>query len=198
MTREGRLIPAENGLSLSVNIVDPILLVLLSLFALRGYFRGLFREGFSLLGLFVGFMAAVRYAEPVAALGTDYWKFSPIILKAITFVVLLFVVYFTFSLGGWLLHRGSKFLFLQAVNRMGGVILGMGKGAAILALIIFVLSSYSWIPREARQKIDESYLGPPLYQFARVIIRSGKANLLPQDESRTNNRANVGFFGESG
>ena len=100
-----------------MNIIDIILLVLLSLFALRGYFKGLFRESFSLLGLFVGFMVAVRYVEPGTALLKGYWEFSPIILKAIVFIFLLFIVYFVFNLAGWLLHRSAKLLFLQGVLR---------------------------------------------------------------------------------
>ena len=77
-----------------MNIVDPILLGLLLFFALRGYFKGLFRETFSLLGLVVGFMVAVRYDEPVAALWAESWKPSYFLLRAITFVALFFLAYF--------------------------------------------------------------------------------------------------------
>ncbi|MGH7772199.1 MAG: CvpA family protein [Candidatus Binatia bacterium] len=167
-----------------MNIIDPILLVLLSLFTLRGYFKGLFRESFSLLGLIIGFMVAIRYDEPGAVLLANTWKFSFIILRAIAFIALFFAVYFVFSLVGWLLHRSAEFLFLQAVNRVGGLALGMGKGAAVLSLIIFFLGSSSLIPDKTRQRIDGSYLAPPLYQLAQGLIRIGKANLFPQGEAR--------------
>ncbi len=177
-----------------MNIIDSILVVILCFFALRGYFKGLFREVFSLLGLLIGFMVAVRYDEPVAALWGEYWEFSPIVLRAITFVGLIFVVYFGFSLTGWLLHRSAKLLFLQAVNRVGGIVLGMGKGAAIMALIIFYLGSSSWIPQKTKQNIDESYLVPPLSQFARGLIRFGKVNFLPREESQAHDREGFAFF----
>lgn len=168
-----------------MNIIDIILLVLLSLFALRGYFKGLFRESFSLLGLFVGFMVAVRYVEPGAALLKGYWEFSPIILKSIVFILLLFIVYFVFNLAGWLLHRSAKLLFLQGVNRAGGIVLGAGKGAAILALVIFLGSSGSWIPQKARQSMNGSYLIPLFNQLGQRLIGFGKSNLFPQGKSRT-------------
>lgn len=173
------------------NIIDPILLVLLSLFALRGYFKGLFREIFSLVGLFAGFMVAVRYGESVAALWMGYWKFSFIILKAITFIVLFFTVYFIFSLAGWLLHRFAKFLFLQGVNRAGGILLGTGKGAAILALIIYFLISSSLMPGNI---MDASYLTPPLHQFGQGLIRIGKVTLLPQEGLPPQEKERPGFF----
>jgi len=168
-----------------LNIIDPILLVLLSLFAVRGYFKGLFREGFSLLGLFIGFMVAVRYDEPVAALWMHIWESSLLVVKAVTFVALFFVVYFIFSLAGWLLHRSAKLFFLDAVNRVGGVLLGTGKGAAILALILFSLGSSPLMPQKTRQRLDQSYLAPPLYQFAQGLIQVGRATLLsPESQVR--------------
>ena len=164
-------------------------MVLLSLFALRGYFKGLFRETFSLAGLIVGFMVAVRYDEPVAALWTHYWKSSFILLRAVTFVGLFFIIYITFGLAGWLLHRAAKVLLIQTVNRMGGILMGAGKGAAVLALIIFLLASFPLMPPKAKQRLDQSYLAPPLHQFAEFLIRIGKANLLPADDSEAQERA---------
>lgn len=166
-----------------MNIVDPILLVVLSLFALRGYFKGLFRESFSLLGLVVGFMVAVRYDEPVAALWAESWKASLIVLKLVAFAGLFFAVYFLFSLIGWVLHRSAKVLFLQGINRVGGVLLGAGKGAAILALAVFFLISSPFVSQQARQKADRSYLVPPLHFIGAELIRVGKSSILPRDDS---------------
>jgi len=179
-----------------LSIVDPILLVLLSLFALRGYFKGLFRESFSLLGLLIGFMVAVRYDEPVAALWADYWKASLIVLRAVTFIGLFFVIYFVFSLTGWLLHRSAKLLFLQGVNRVGGILLGAGKGAAVLALIVFFLASSPLIPQQTRQKIDQSYLVPPLHYIGEGLIRVGKTSILPRDDAPARDGSTVPSNGE--
>src|SRR5215510_8771173 len=99
--------------SAPVNWIDLILLVVLFLFGLRGYFKGLFRETFSLGGLVIGFMVAVRYDEAVAAWAGFYWNVSSIFLKGVAFVVIFFVVYFIFAVAGWLLHRAAKVLFLQ-------------------------------------------------------------------------------------
>ena len=177
-----------------MNIIDPILLVLLSLFALRGYFKGFFRESFSLLGLLIGFMVAVRYDEPLALFWSDYWKFSLLLLRVITFAGIFFVIYFTFSLSGWLLHRSAKLLFLQTVNRIGGIMLGMGKGAAILALVIFFLTSSPLISQKTRQKIGESYLAAPLHQIAQGLIRIGKANILAPEGSADRDENGISYF----
>jgi membrane protein required for colicin V production len=76
-----------------VNWVDLTLISLFSLFGLRGYFKGLFREIFSLAGLVVGFMAAVHYNQPIAAILESYWEAPPQVHKAIAFVAVFFVLY---------------------------------------------------------------------------------------------------------
>ena len=164
-----------------MNWIDLTLLTVLALFGLRGYFRGLFREVFSLAGLVAGFIAAVRYAEPVAALGQSYWNVSSLLLKGTAFVLVFFGVYFCFSLLGWLLHKSEKMVFLRTLNRFGGIAVGIGKGAAITALVVFFLNSASWMPQSARDKFDRAYLVSPLSHLADGLIRIGREKLLPKE-----------------
>ena len=164
-----------------MNWIDLTLLAVVALFGLRGYFRGLFREIFSLVGLVAGFMVASRYNEAATSLGRNYWNPSPLLLKGAAFVVIFFIVYFLFNIGGWLLHQSVKPLFLQTVNRLGGVIVGIGKGAAITALIIFFARSSSWLPQSTRDKFDGAYLVSPLSRLGDGLIRVGKERLLPKE-----------------
>lgn len=166
-----------------MNWVDIALLAILSLFGLRGYFKGLFREVCSLCGLVVGFMVAVRYEDRAAALGVPYWTGSPFILKGVAFIAIFFVVYFVFSLAGWLIHHSEKVLFLQTVNRVGGIALGLGKGAAVMALIIFALHTASWVPHSTRMELDGSYLVPQLARLGEGMIRIGKEKLLSEEKA---------------
>ena len=123
---------------------------MLALFGLRGFFRGLFREVFSLLGLIAGFMIAVAFLPAAASYAAAFWKAPPLFLKGAVFVVIFFLVYFVFSLMGWLLHRSESLLFLKTVNRAGGIAVGLGKGTAIIALMVFFLSEPGY-PKPARR-----------------------------------------------
>lgn len=167
-----------------MNWIDVTLLVVLLLFGLRGYFRGLFREVFSLFGLAAGFIGAARYAESVGAVIATYWSGPPIILKGLGFVICFFVIYVLFNLTGWFLHRSAKALFLQTVNRFGGIVLGLGKGVALAALAVFAVTSTTLVPRAAREKLEQSYLVSPLANLADALIRFGKANVFIQESSQ--------------
>ena len=166
-----------------MNWVDLTVLAVLALFGLRGFFRGLFREVLSLSGLIVGFMLAVAYDQDVAAYLSRLWTASPIVLKGTAFIAIFFLVYFLFSLAGWVLHRSEKFLFLRTLNRSGGIALGIGKGAAVAALTIFVLTSAAWLPQSTRDNIESAYLNAPLSRIAEHLVRLGKENLLSNEDA---------------
>lgn len=167
-----------------MNPIDPILLVVISLFGLRGFFKGLFREGFSLLGLFFGFFTAVHFDEVLAAWCQDSWHLPLILLKSIAFVSLFFAVYLAFAVLGWVLQRWAKAVFLEPLDRTGGAVLGLGKGTAVLALILFLLASFPFGSPRMKQSIDETYLGWGLYQLGHEMVAAGKASLSPTEVER--------------
>jgi len=124
-------------------------------------------------------MVAVRYDEPLAALLAPHWNHSFLFLRALVFVALFFSVYILSSLVGRLLHRSAGALFLQGLNRIGGVFLGATKGMALIACMVFFLLSSPFLPQPMRQSMDESYLTSPLYHLALVLIGMGKSVLFP-------------------
>lgn len=176
-------LPIFPGRFSPVNWVDLILLGLFALFGLRGYFRGFFRELFSLVGLVAGFMVAVAYDQEIAALFPAHWRVSPFLQKGVAFVSIFFIVYFALNLIGWLLHRSEKLLFLKALNRTGGIALGLGKGAALCALAVFLLNSNSLLSQPARENFAGSYLVRPLAKFGQDLFRFGKEKIFPGDST---------------
>src|SRR5438093_5861066 len=120
-----------------------------------------------------GLLGGVRYDLSIAAVAGAYWSASPLVLKGVAFVTLFFVVYFLLNLTGWLLHRSEKILFLQTLNRVGGVVIGIGKGSALTALIVLLVSSASWVPHTTRDEIEGAYLISPLSPIGDGILRIG-------------------------
>jgi hypothetical protein len=96
------------------------------------------------------------------------------------------VVYVLFNLAGWFLHRCAALLFLGTVNRLGGVLLGFGKGTALAGLVLLAVTSTTLIPPYARDTLESAYLVPPLSRLADNLIRFGRSHVLAQahDEDR--------------
>ncbi len=167
-----------------MNWVDLILLGVFALFGFRGFFRGFFREFVSLAGLVAGFMVAVAYDQNLAALVSNHWRMSPLLLQGISFVTLFFVGYFLLNLAGWLLHRSEKLLFLTTLNRTGGIALGLGKGAAVIALTIVTLNSTSLLPGPSRDDFASSYLVEPLSRLGQGLIHFGRDKVFAGEGSQ--------------
>ena len=163
-----------------MNWIDLILLTVLALFGCRGYFRGLFREVFSILGLIAGFTLAVRYDERIASIIHGHWDLPSFVIKGTAFIAIFFASYFVCSLVGWLLHRSERAIFLRTINRFGGVAIGLTKGIAITALAVSFLSSASWLPRTTRDKFEHASLISPLSDLAVSLIRLSREKLLPK------------------
>ncbi len=164
-----------------MNIIDSVLVLLLCLFGLRGYFKGLFREAFSFLGLVIGFATSLRYERWVAESLTAYHYLPEVLIKPVSFVAIFILVYFAFSLTGWMLHRFAQFLLLHGVDRAGGVLIGTGKGLAILALFLFLLNTFPLLPQPVANKLKQSYLAGMLAHAAGGVLKAQKHKILFPD-----------------
>ena len=155
-----------------MNGVDLALVFLLSISALRGYWRGFFRETFGLLALLGGIAVAIQFAAFGAGLLQQYFRIPPPIDAGVAFVVIFILLHSAVNLIGVLLDRLASALFLRGVNRFAGAVLGAGKGAAILGLLLLFLHLFPLVPGLDQQVMD-STIGRPLVEAAGDAIRLG-------------------------
>ncbi len=153
-----------------MNGVDLALGILLSICALRGYWRGFFRETFGLLALIGGVAAAVELAPLGTAMLQQYLHLPSAVDAGLAFIGIFVVVHTGINLIGVLLDRLTRALFLRGLNRLGGAVLGAGKGAAVLGLVLLFLHLFPLIP-ELDGQIMSSAIGRPLVSAAGNVIR---------------------------
>jgi len=163
-----------------MNGVDLALALLLAVCALRGYWRGFFRESFGLLALIAGIAAAARFASLGAGVLQDYVRLPAAVDAGLAFVAIFVIVHTLVNLIGVLLDRLSAALFLRGINRLAGAALGAGKGAAVLALVLLFFHLFPVIP-ELDGQIMSSSIGRPLVNVAGDVIRLGLQPTAPQD-----------------
>jgi len=115
---------------------DLVCLAVLALFALLGLFRGLVRQIFGLLGFVGGLLLARFFAGPLAE-GYHGDLRVPVAVAAAIFGLALFLIAeIVAKVAGNLLH-GMLGSFTGAVNRVGGLGLGLAKGG----LLVWALAS---------------------------------------------------------
>jgi uncharacterized membrane protein required for colicin V production len=159
-----------------MNRIDVALVVLLLLCAVRGFWRGVFRESFGFLGLIAGLAAALRFAEVASTALSEAipgWGALPEAARlGIAFVATFIVVQTFFTLFGYLLDRTLGSLAMRRISHAAGALFAIAKGGAVLAFVLLFLHLFPVVPG-LDEPIMESRLGRPLVSAASSVIRAG-------------------------
>lgn len=120
---------------------DLCMVLLVVFFAVKGLFRGFSGEVFSLAGIIGGIYFGLAYADPADAVLRGYFPaLSPSLSRIIAIAVIFFVVCVVCALAGKLFRALLSLVSLSTLDRLCGFLLGVVKGAAIVVLIVVLLT----------------------------------------------------------
>jgi uncharacterized membrane protein required for colicin V production len=161
-----------------MNAIDVALVILLLVCALRGTWRGVFREGFGFAALLLGVLVALRVANAGAtwlSARTPAGELNGSALLGVAFVVIFMAVSTLINLVGiacdQLFGRGA----LRIPSRILGAGFALGKGAAVLALVLLFFHLFPVVP-SLDQQITGSRLARPMVSAAGAALRAGWRN----------------------
>ena len=125
-----------------MNYLDVIIGLILLLFAYKGLKKGLIVEAFSLAAFLIGIYGAM-YLSDITAKGLAKIIDAPqeimtIIAFIITFIILAILVTFI----GKLISKIVEALFLGFIDKIGGFVFGIVKGALLISILILVLNFF--------------------------------------------------------
>ncbi len=164
-----------------MNEIDVALVVLLLICALRGFWRGFFRESCGFFSLIIGIVAALRYAEAGAALLATRIELSDLpatVRLGIAFVGIFAVVNTAGTILGFLCDRLFGSGARRRVTRVGGAVFGLGKGGAVLAFVLLFFYLFPVLPGLDRQIMD-SQIARPMVAAASAVLRVGWQGAAP-------------------
>jgi uncharacterized membrane protein required for colicin V production len=155
-----------------MNGVDAALVVVLVGCALRGWWRGFFRECFGLLALVVGISAALRFGVGGEAALQPHLRLPAPVAAGIAFVAIFVVVHAVINVVGVLLSRLTTTATRGTINGVGGALLGAGKGAVVLAFLLLFLHLFPVVSAIDPRVMGSSF-GRSLVGIASNAIRIG-------------------------
>ena len=124
-----------------MNPFDILIIVILGYSLVRGLFRGLVKEVSSVIGVLGGFYAAYTYYKDLAGF------LSGIIneisyLHISSFLIIFCGVLILVSVLGVIIKYLLNIAFLGWVDRIGGVVFGLAKGALIVCVLFISLTAF--------------------------------------------------------
>jgi membrane protein required for colicin V production len=155
-----------------MNGLDFIFLAILAFTGIRVFGRGLLKEFVSVFGLLIALSVATFSYQPAAA------SLEPFIAKETYAAVTAYVLIFLLCLGGiTLLGLGLQSLFqspmLSGLGRLGGLALGLVKGAILCSLLLIILVK---VLTPESEFVSHSRTRPYLKEFSQTI-----ASLVPEE-----------------
>lgn len=159
-----------------MNTVDLIVVIALIVFTLLGFMRGFIQEVGSIVGLFLGFFVAGKFAWPVAHYIRGGFVQYPAIADALSYIAGFFLVFILVTfVFGLLVKTVDKLFnlfailpFLKTINRLGGSVIGLLEGVLFIAVLAFMVTSLPTNFFFAKQ-ISESTSAPIFLTIANVM-----------------------------
>ncbi len=155
-----------------MNRLDIAIIIVVMIFAVRGFWRGFLRECFALVGLIAGIAAAIMFSDGVAAALTEWVKLPPPACAAIAFLGIFLVLQTTITVVGILLDRITKSVFVGGLNRTAGACFAIAKTGVVIAFVLLFLHLFPVVPKFDDQ-VASSSIARPMVSAAGTIIRAG-------------------------
>lgn len=130
-----------------MGITDIVLLIIIGVFGVKGYFRGFVAEAFGLLGLIVAYIFAFLLYEPLAEVLVKMGV-SEGASGALGYVIAFIGIFMMVYLLGILTRGLFKKVMLGWVDSMAGGIFGAMKSVIVLGLFISLFLSF--VPQDIK------------------------------------------------
>lgn len=128
---------------MNLNYLDIIIIVVLFLFGLMGWRKGIILEAATLLGLGLGLYGAFHFSDFTAEELVHYVEINPKYLGVISFIVTFLVVAILVNLLGRMLSKVVKNLNLGFIDKLGGFLVGLAKGLLLCSLLVMLLNVFN-------------------------------------------------------
>jgi len=136
--------------------IDIVVLVLLALAVFLGFRKGLVQEVVGLAALAAAFVAAVLFHKTAAAWLRGLIPAVPQnMAPTAAFIACFLAVFLAITIAGWLLSKIIKATPLDLADKLGGMAVGLIKGALVLSIILLLLAMIP-LPKEVADRMDRS------------------------------------------
>jgi membrane protein required for colicin V production len=148
-----------------MNLFDFVVLIIVCYCLVRGCFRGLVKESFSIIGVLAGFYGAYTYYPRISTLLAG-WIPNEGHGNILAFMIVFFVVFFVVSILGIIIRYLINTFFSGWVDRVGGIVLGILRGGLIVAVVFIALTAF--LPKKT-PFLQNSRLSPYVARYAEMM-----------------------------
>ncbi len=148
-----------------MTVADWLIVAVIALNVIFAAMHGFFTEAFSIAGLVVGYVVAAWRYRRLADWLFSFLK-SELLAQILAFLAIFFAILIVFSLAGRILGKLMKKVGLSGFDRFLGALLGVLKGALVVAVILMGMTAFT----PASSLLEKSELAPYFLVVGRAAI----------------------------
>lgn len=138
-----------------MNLLDFIIIGLIAFFAIQGYRSGFIKQFFSIAGIILAVFITFKYMGAVSPLLSSFIKnpdYATLVAGILIFIISLTII----QLVGYWLEEVVKFVKINIVNRLAGMIFGSLNILIIISAFLLLLAGFDQ-PSESTRENSVSY-----------------------------------------
>ena len=157
-----------------MNWIDITIIILLALAVGVGFKKGLVQEIVGIIALVAAFFLALVMHKAAAGLIVRLVPSIPKhIVPTVGFIVLFLAVFLGITVIGWLLSKLIKATPLDLADKIGGMAVGLFKGALMISILLLLLALLP-LPREVNARLDRSGMIRSIRKVAPLVYEKTK------------------------
>jgi len=162
------------------NWVDILVVILLFRTSYIGARTGLSEEIFRIIGILLGLFFSIKYYSALGTLLNTNVSLPQELVDGLTFFILILLCILTMKLVSLGLTKIVKLAFAETIDKWGGFVVGLFRGAMILSLL-FMLFGIANVDYLVKSVEERSLSGPYIKQMApnvyQVISRTTQEDI---------------------
>lgn len=155
-----------------MNTLDIIIGIILILFALAGYRKGLIIEAFYLASLIIGIYGAMYFSDFMAGALANIINVKAEYMALIAFIITFILFVIVIRNIGRLIKNIIDAIYLGFIDKIGGFVFGTLKGALIISIVIMLLNNMNLSDSINKDTRDKSFLYSKVENVANTLYKN--------------------------
>ncbi|MCK5147903.1 CvpA family protein [bacterium] len=149
--------------------IDITILLVMAIFTIRGLFRGLILEVFTLAGFVIGYLLALREMSTLVGIIEKMVHLPPLFVSALSFIVIFLGVVLLVRWLAVMLKSVAKATLIGWLDKGGGAAFGLFKGALVMSLVLLLVGLLP-LPQDMVDEQNQSRLVGPIRSVAPSVF----------------------------
>ncbi len=154
-----------------MNYLDIIIAIILLLFGVKGFSKGLIIEVVTLLAFAVGIYGAMHFSDFTAEHLKEFMEINPKYLNTTAFVLTFILLVILVNIIGRMVTKLIQAMNLGFFNKLGGAVFGMAKGVLLCSIMVMVLNNFQLLGIVKPEVREQSKLYPYIEETVPYVYR---------------------------